>query len=74
MTGKCLRKTERSEWPGFVIAPDQENDTAQQHGSRQQEPGPERKLPRQGDTSKGELLAVIWARYVAGGTRVFSDN
>ena len=28
-----------------------------------------RKLPRQGDTSKGELLAVIWARYVAGGTR-----
>jgi hypothetical protein len=28
-----------------------------------------RKLPCQGDTSKGELLAVIWARYVAGGTR-----
>jgi len=28
-----------------------------------------RKLPRQGDTFKGELLAVIWARYVAGGTR-----
>ena len=25
-----------------------------------------RKLPRQGDTSKEELLAVIWARYVAG--------
>ena len=28
-----------------------------------------RKLLRQGDTSKGALLAVIWARYVAAGTR-----
>ena len=25
------------------------------------------KLPRQGDTSKGELLASSWARYMAGG-------
>lgn len=28
-----------------------------------------RKLPRQGDSFKGELSAVIRARYVAGGTR-----
>jgi len=26
-----------------------------------------RKLPRQGDSIKGELLASSWARYVAGG-------
>ena len=26
-----------------------------------------RKLPRQGDTSKGELLVSSWARYMAGG-------
>ena len=26
-----------------------------------------RKLPRQGDSGKGELLASSWARYMAGG-------
>lgn len=29
--------------------------------------GRKRKLPRQGDTSKGELRASSWARYKAGG-------
>ena len=43
MPGKGLRKTERSDRPGFVVAPNQEDDTAQQHGSRQQEPSPEQR-------------------------------
>ena len=48
MTGEGLRKTERSDQPGFVVAPNQAGDTAQQHGSRQQEPVPEQRCQMQG--------------------------
>jgi hypothetical protein len=47
MTGEGLRKTERSNRPGFVVAPNEEDDTAQQHGNWQHEPGPEKRCQRQ---------------------------
>ncbi|TKS61509.1 MAG: hypothetical protein EWM73_02950 [Nitrospira sp.] len=76
MTGEGLHKAARSDRPGFVVAPDQENDTAQQHGSRQQKPGPEQNWPMQGlaqfgtthqqDKEPGEVVVKLRIRHALG--------
>src|SRR5437879_11530082 len=53
-TGEGLRKTERSDRPGFVVAPNEEHDTAQQHGSWQHEPGPEKRCQMHGLAQRSE--------------------
>ena len=40
ITGEGLCKPEQSDRPGFVIAPNQEDDTASQYRNRQQESDP----------------------------------